>query len=386
MPEAVAGGSYIPQPSATASSSALPNTTAPSNPLADQIAKDAKGRVSQDVPDFMLAAEGIVNGDPAGMEAFDLGFFEDGTPAITIAGASIPIRHEQWMALLTQRNVMRKELRARMDFEVERKRAKDGIGKVLASAPSVPPQLGQLLLTLADMNPPAAVQETSQLLVSMSSDNGKAQIGRISDYLQATAVENDMNRLFTEYEDEIGNKTSQAKAFSTRVKAAPADGKPNPDQRRNNMTAFAVDNLPNMYPPKGLKASTGGASLGIFDIILSEGADTSELSRFDQLRILAANAGELWGGMSVAEQNPPPVNAVGPQSVEQFRKYLISLDEWSSKALKWDRSRPESIEALLAVLFDMQKVREAQQAQKADRNAAAAVRADQEDEPLDLNQ
>ena len=56
------------------------------------IAEAAQGRASE-VNDFMLTLSGITDGDPVGMETFDLGFFEDGTPSISINGANVPIRH-----------------------------------------------------------------------------------------------------------------------------------------------------------------------------------------------------------------------------------------------------------------------------------------------------
>lgn len=349
-PEMVAGGSYIPQD----------QEQVPSMPNYDPA---VLGGQASDVNDAFLSMNGIVNGDPIGMETFDLGFFEDGTPAITINGANIPIQHNQWMALLTQRQKSRSEMKARAQFEVQRQKAKTGITKILASAPSVPPQLGQLLLTIADLDPATAMQETQQLLVSMSKDNGRQQIGKLSTMLQDNGVAAELSRLTRETEMQIGEELDgtpiMAKTSPARTRAAELQKDKDPRKRK---TAYAISNIDSMFPPKGMKAdpSVNGKPIGIFDIMVGlDGGDTSELSRFELLRNLAAYS-DLWpskvdwvdaptnmGGFVGPNTGGPIDMMSAPQSYAQFRNYLLELDQWASSALKWDRSDPRAIDLIM---------------------------------------
>lgn len=338
-PEMVAGGSYIPQEQESG--------------IADQRALLGRAR---DVNDFTLTMSGIADGDPVGMETFDLGFFEDGTPAITINGANVPIRHEQWMALLTQRNRTREEVKARMMFEHDKRKAKDGIAKILASAPSIPPQLGQLLMTIADMDPSMAMRETQQLLVSMSKDNGRQQIGKLSMMIQDNAVSSELSRLTREMDTQVGEdplsgEPIMAKTSPVRSRAAELSKDADPRKRK---TAYAISNLDSMFPPKGMKGdpSVNGGSVGIFDIMARlDGGDTSELSRFELLRHLAAYS-DMWPTKVDWVDTPVssefvPGRPTSPQDVSRFRRYLLELDEWASNALKWDRSEPSMIDMLV---------------------------------------
>ena len=352
-PEMVPGGSYMPQEESFQSDQATRG-------IAD--ARDLTGRAS-DVNDFNLTMRGISDGDPVGMETFDLGFFEDGTPAITINGANVPIRHEQWMALLTQRNKTRAEVKARMMFEHDKRKAQTGITKILASAPSVPPQLGQLLLTIAEMDPATAMRETQQLLVSMSKDNGRQQIGKLSTMLQDHGVAAELSRLTREMEMQIGETEFgdpiMGKTSPARSRAAELAKDRDPRKRK---TAYAISNIDSMFPPKGMKAdpSVNGKPIGIFDIMVGlDGGDTSELSRFELLRNLAAYS-DLWpskvdwidaptnmGGFMGQNTGGPIDMMSAPQSYAQFRNYLLELDQWASSALKWDRSNPRAIDLIM---------------------------------------
>ena len=354
-PEMVAGGSYMPQ------EDGFEAPPPPEPGIADERA--LRGRAS-DVNDFSLTMSGIADGDPVGMETFDLGFFEDGTPSITINGANVPIRHEQWMALLTQRNRTRGEIKARMEFEFQRRKAKDGINRILASAPSVPPQLGEMLLTIADINPGVALQETQQLLVSMAQDNGRTQIGKLSTMIQDTAVATEQQRLDSPIEEPV-METHNGKQFPMydnngkpvvrttspirkRIEQLSAD----PKDKKKQKTAYALSNLNALFPPKGMKSdpAVGGKTVGAFELMLAaDGGDTGELSRFDLLRHLAAYSGDLWPS-SVEWMDTPvssnfvPGRPADPNEVARFREYMMRLDEWASKALKWDRSDPRVID------------------------------------------
>lgn len=381
-PEMEAGESYIPQEQGF---EVPPPPQQPRRGIATE--QDLRGRVPDDARDFDLTMSGVQDGDPLGMETFDLGFYEDGTPLIRINGANVPIQHSQWMALLTMRNRTRAELKAQMEFERNRLKARDGIGKIMRSAPNIPPQLGELLLTIADMNPEYALRETSDLLASMAKDNGAEQIGRLASLVQDTARDAELGRLFRETEvveeDAYGEKTVRKTAPLKERYAALSSS----TDSRNRKTAYAIGNIENMFPPKGLKQRTGGQAVGVFDQMARfEGMDTNELSRYDLLRHLAAFHGGLFPA-TVPWQEPPTNMGgfVGPQVTgmvdwasappewQRFRNYMRQLDEWANKVLKWDMSSQPAIDAMAgqAIMRGLNAPQQQQQsAQPAAANAA----------------
>jgi len=353
-PEFVAGESYIPQEQEFAVPQ-MPQQ--PKRGIATE--QDLRGRVPDDARDFDLTMSGVQDGDPLGMETFDLGFYEDGTPLIRINGANVPIQHAQWMALLTMRNRTRAEMKAQMEFERNRLKARDGIGKIMRSAPNIPPQLGELLLTIADMNPEYALRETSDLLGSMARDNGRSQIGRLSALVQDTATDSEMGRLLRKQKKVVKDAYNfdvevETSPIQERLSALQAETAP-----RMRKTAYAIGNLQSMFPPKGMKAVTGGASVGIFDMAVDEGMETGDLSRFDLLRHLAAYS-DLWEGLTVPWKDPPrsmggyvgpsvrgPIDwSVAPPEWVEYRKYMQELDAWARAALKWDYSNPMMVDAM----------------------------------------
>lgn len=353
--ESVAGGSYIPQaPQTPQQVSDIQGAMGEADAFARRIAKDAKGRASH-VNDFDLTMSGIVDGDPVGMETFDLGFFEDGTPAIEINGAPVPIRHEQWMALLTQRNKTRDQMKQQMIFEKARDDAKIGIQRILAAAPNVPPQLGNLLMTIADMNPELAMQETSDLLASMSKDNGRTQSAKLASMLQDSAISSVQNFLDAEImvKDRPESPISEMrKTTAVREKSSELQKK---GDKRSQMTAYALSNYRALMPPPGMKATpeVAGQPVGFIDMSVMNGGDIGPLSQFDMLRHLAAYSG-LWPE-SVEWMDPPQFNPnaqvkVNPADVQKFREYLLRLDSWASRALKWDMSSPQAIDIMLQQL------------------------------------
>jgi hypothetical protein len=350
--EAVSGGSYIPQQPSGPSPANVSSQMSDAEAFARRLANDSKGRASN-VNDFDLTMSGIVDGDPVGMETFDLGFFEDGTPAIKINGADVPIRHDQWMALLTQRNRTREQVKQQMMFDIERDRAKQGIQRILASAPSVPPQLGNLLMTIADTDPGLAMRETSDLLASMAKDNGRSQSNRLGSLLQDSAVSSVESMLeSTVYEPNPNGYGDPIK--TTPIQKRVSELSKDPDQRKK-VSAYALQNYRSLMPPKGFKASPeiNGQPVGFLDITAMQGADIGPLSQFDMLRHLAAYSG-VWPE-SVSWQDPPAFNPnaqvkVNPAEVAKFREYLTRLDAWASRALKWDYSSPQSIDMMMQQL------------------------------------
>lgn len=376
--EAVSGGSYIPQQPSGPSPANVSSQMSDAEAFARRLAKDSKGRASN-VNDFDLTMSGIVDGDPVGMETFDLGFFEDGTPAIKINGADVPIRHDQWMALLTQRNRTREQVKQQMMFDIERDRAKQGIQRILASAPSVPPQLGNLLMTIADTDPGLAMRETSDLLASMAKDNGRSQSNRLGSLLQDSAVSSVESMLeSTVYEPNPNGYGEPIR--TTPIQKRVSELSKDQDQRKK-VSAYALQNYRSLMPPKGFKASPeiNGQPVGFLDITAMQGADIGPLSQFDMLRHLAAYSG-VWPE-SVSWQDPPAFNPnaqvkVNPAEVAKFREYLTRLDAWASRALKWDYSSPQSIDMMMQQLIMSNAASaSAQQAQPMQPQAAQPIAA-----------
>lgn len=351
-PETVAGGSYLPQTPPVNPPAAVKGIAGP---------KELLGQ-AREVNDLPLTLSGISDGDPVGMETFDLGFFEDGTPAVVINGANVPIQQSQWMALLTMRNKTREEIKSQMQFEAAKQKAKTTISAIIKSAPNVPPQLGMLLMAYADIDPGVALQQTQQLLVSMANDGGKQQIGQLSAMIQDGSVSAEMSRLNREVEVEVGKsplgEPIMAKTSASRLRAAQLSKS---SERSKQKTAYAISVLDQFFPPKGLKANRATSGpIGIFDAMAStDGGDVSALSKFELLRSLAAYS-DLWpekvewmnAPTSMGPSDGQPVDmSTAPQDYQQFRNYLLELDQWASNAFRWDRSDPRAIDLYMQQVF-----------------------------------
>lgn len=382
-PEAVAGGSFIPQQDPV-------NANALRTPEEQNFAKlasqEAKGKMSH-INDFDLTLSGITDGDPAGMETFDLGFYEDGTPAIVINGANVPIRHEQWMSLLTMRSNMRKELKARTEFSIMVQKAKSTISRTIAAAPNIPPALGELLMGLADMDPQAAMNEITKLLGSMAKDGGRGQISKIGAGMQNAAIGAEQARLnepieIPVYDPNFKNaqiQTGVRKSTPAMEKALELTNSNNPSHKR---AAYALQSLKALYPPPDMKLDPAiqGRPVGVFDIIGMEGFESLPLSRFDQIAHLAAFGGNLFPNK--VDMVPPPVMSdfvpgrpADPNKVMSYRKYLFELDQWAQVNLKWDPSSPQAIDAMLSATLEANRVtyqpQQSQQQQQAEQPTMA---------------
>ena len=167
----------IPAPAPSSAPAApSPMQAAPAPTMNDEMSKASRGLLSQDYNDVFETMNGIVNGDPIGMETFDLGFYEDGTPALVINGTPVPVRHEQWMALMTQRSKMREELRAQAMFANDVQKAQEAIAKVGASIPSMPRPMIDLFMSQASINPQRALENLSSSYVAMQKDGGRNKV------------------------------------------------------------------------------------------------------------------------------------------------------------------------------------------------------------------
>jgi len=382
-PENIAGGSYIPQPQLDVAETlppprfavnprdtqavqamqaergsmnemVVPTAAQPVAPTGKQpykgesavslfqksIAEAAKGRASE-VNDFMLTLSGITDGDPIGMETFDLGFFEDGTPSISINGANVPIRHEQWMSLLTARNRTRTELDERMRFDRERVKATTAVNSVIKAIPNLPVGMSELFMAQAEMDPASAMNNLSSLYVNMQKNGGVDLIGKLGAQVQAGRIAPERERLSKEGQEEQQTiidpltkipsmvKVRAPSIANRRAKELMASAKPS-----DQITGFAFGQVDSMFIDPMVRQVRANTRYGVFDRIAMDEQDrTSPLSLFSRLQHLAANGQGVW---------PVQIPIVAP-SDPLYPQYLQNLDAWASSIFGYDVSSDESV-------------------------------------------
>lgn len=378
--EFVPGGSYLPtvekpadfklqiggQTQGQRQTQAAPAQAAPPmHQYTDLMQKSAKGKAS-DVNDFGLTISGIADGDPVGMETFDLGFFDDGTPAIVINGANVPIRHDQWMALMTMRNKTRDEVKARAEFESAKMTAMDAITKV-EMATRLPNGMIPLIKAQAQFDPPGAIESLQKIYLSVQTTGGKDLMGEVSRKLQEfknstvidhmtkpqgeTIVKKPHPYLQGQFIDEAVKQPSRrdqrVQEFSRSAKES------------DQITGFAYQRLEDFMLDPTLRQINPQRSYGIFDRIQEMEADRyGPMSLFSRLQHIAAfNKDGDWPGNSRVAIQPPPaitdqysnlpefMQMTGLSDAEQRRylEYLAELDMWAANAFGYDRSSLESL-------------------------------------------
>jgi len=367
--------------------------------FSDEMTKASRGRAS-DVNDFMLTMDGIANGDPIGMETFDLGFYEDGTPAIVINGSPVPIRHEQWMALASQRSKMREEIRQRIEFEAAVNQAQTSIGKVIASVPQMPAALGDMLMSLSTVDPGKALDYLYKSFTSVQANGGKSMMGEIAFDMQQTKNEATFGPLLRE-----GDKTTKLEPNPFNPAGPPIEvtvpGKTRRDmaiealRSSNNPDAqyalLAYAKLEDFALDPNLRKIAPTQQFGIFNrIVMMEADKAGPMSLFNRLRHIAA-VGEQDFGMSVPLREPTYVSgasstwAQSPQGQQfsqmqqiaypaatsmfgssgggganqfwrdadfaAYRAYLSNLDQWAANAFGYDLSTPDVLDAMAEAMM-----------------------------------
>jgi hypothetical protein len=334
------------------------------------LAENVKGRASE-VNDIQLTMRGIVDGDPVGMETFDLGFYEDGTPAIFINGAPVPIENSQWMALLNMRKNQRDQMQAMMEFRKASEDAQRTVSAVVSSMPNMPKGLAEGLMYLARNNPDVAGQQLARLGNSFATDGGKTQALDISVGIMQSQVENRMRTLYEQGPEEpvtiqetgvggvvIGSKqVMQRRPSRVDMTQGMLQQKlqmqgANREEIQGQMGSLPL--LQGLFPIAERKYLNGGASMGVFDWISSPyqvggtGNNVNAYGAWDTLKRVATIP-ELWDG-HVVPQPQQPLNVNDPMSVNAWMQYLTNLDEWASIRLGWDRSSPQMIQQHLQAL------------------------------------
>jgi hypothetical protein len=327
-----AAPSYLPSKSpdvAKATAGIAEGIATPQDKERKAIQEAVMGR-APDIGDPLLAMRGIVDGDPIGMETFDLGFFDDGTPAININGGSIPINQGMWMALLEARIATRDELDQRMQHQMKVNKTRELVDKTLRANPNITPEMRDGLVGLTDMYPDFVAEQTYRLSVNMAYDGGRTQANE----LQALKM------------DTIG----QATATRTLSKRARPIDMNNPQEREmalvSRMTEIPMPSLRDEAIAKamGNGKSSHAAALGTLEFFSgggdkrrsrgARGLQTTGL--FDITFESDGNAGEnptIWWAMQIASDRnlwgdqavDIPINVARPDDVLQYMNRLQSF-------------------------------------------------------------
>lgn len=370
-PEQVPGSTYVPQ-----------DDGGEDDAFAKQIAQQARGLATED-GDIMLAMSGIMDGDPIGMEAFDLGFFDDGTPSIRVSGTDIPIEHSQWMALLTQRNQMRQDVRDRMMFEQAKMKAVDSVGRVVGAVPNLPPGLGESLMAQAQVDPQRALQNLTSLYSSMTKDNGRGMLGDIRAEMQEWRNEKSFGFLLRSGEDTVQMVPNpldpRLSPVEKRVPGQSLRDKRLSELRASNdphagPTMLAYAKLEDFMVDPAFRRSYQG-NFGIFDRIgLMESDKFSPMSLFERLRHIAAyNGGEFGGTVPLQGVAVDPANPTASPR-DAYRRYLEQLDMFAAGAFGYDASTSEALDWMADSMYQIHQSNQAlQQPQSAQSQPATAT-------------
>lgn len=318
------------------------------------------GRASADAFDPMLAMEGIVNGDPIGMETFDLGFFEDGTPAIKMGKGAIPVDQSMWMSLMTMRNKTRNEMDEMMRFEREKARATDAVTRLIRANPRINPEMQEALIGLSGIYPEFVVKQVfDSVLPNMAYDNGKVLTNDLQSVMmdtlgQATAgrllsprsrpVTLDPQKLTQADKDAIVVGSKEVPIPSIRDEAyqkAMASGRTSHATALNSLEFFTRGG-----EKRRARGQKGMPTTGLFDVTLD--AD--------------GNSGEnpvIWWAMQLASDRDLfpndyvdiPINANKPDDVFA---YMARLSDWSKRNFGYGQSDPVAMQS--AFNFIVQKM------------------------------
>lgn len=368
--ESVPGGSYLPsveEPSdfrlRIGGQQTRPQSSATPSQQPKQIPNlmrdSARGKAS-DINDFGLTIAGIADGDPVGLETFDLGFFEDGTPAIVINGANVPIRHEQWMALMSMRNKTRSDMQARMEFDQAKNTAIDAIRKVEASV-ALPDGLIPLVYAQAQFDPSGALKSLSDVYRSVQSTGGKDLMGDIASKVQEQSNSNSIDPYLRSQGEQVvtkpplypGGPNIEERVKTPSIRDQKARQLSASSDPKDQITAFAWMKLEDFTLSPEIRRAAPTRRMGILDRIRMEADRTGPMSLMARLQHIAAYNGGAWpqsipmepGPMIGLGATPQEQMALSMSERQRVMDYLARLDRWGSEAFGYkELSTPEAYE------------------------------------------
>lgn len=361
--EMVRGGSYIPQSEANV-------------PTVPKFDPSVLGGQASDVNDAFLSMNGVVNGDPIGLETFDLGFYEDGTPAITINGANIPIQHNQWMALLTQRQKSRFDMQEKMKFAVDQRNAIRSVNSVLSAMPNLPQGMPELFITMAQTDPARAIDNLQKLYLEMQKNNGKDMHGQMASDLLSAKIAPIQNYLFAPQGETVVDVTDQFGMISKEKIKLPSKAEQKSRelaQAGNNTASYWFANAGRFLPNPAIKRKAPNMRYGVFDRIVYEEADrVGPMSMFEGLKQIAAYGNGVFPQQIPYRESPrfmqPDQKGIGgtqgriPNTSEQleFLNYMYALDQWATSAFGTEASSRESILGMVQSIYEQNAVPQSQ--------------------------
>lgn len=327
-----------------------------------RISKSAIGKASH-INDFDLTIRGIADGDPVGLETFDLGFFKDGTPSIIIQGAHVPIRHDQWMSLMNARDRARHALKQEMEFRMQQQEATKSVSAVLSAMPSAPAGMQQLFLAKAQLDPIGAVDDLSTLYLNYQKDGGRGLHSKLAGDVLSARIKPELDRLTRKR----GKGTKLVKGAIPELDKEVEIDLPSiieeqgqkwgaANDLHSQTTSYAFGRIADMFPNPDLKAAYPEIQYGVFDRMVNEESDnTSPMSLYDRLRHLAANGQGVWPtqiplrdpSAAQLDTGSAEVHPFDTAKHHEFIRYLQDLDQWAVSAFGWDQSTPEALDRIL---------------------------------------
>ena len=305
------------------------------------MAAATQGQASH-INDFDLTLSGIVDGDPVGLETFDLGYFKDGTPSISINGANVPIRMDQWMSLLTMREKTRAEVRQKVAFEKKRKDSVDAVSKLLKTVP-LEPGLAELFSAQAQIDPARAIENMQRVYVALKTNGSRALKKDMTGQLQESRILPELQRIMTKR----GKKQTTDANLNTVTVEVPSLVQENAERLLSSgddseqFAGFAIQQVANMYLSPELKTAHSEEQFGFFDRLATDGgAPFSQMGMYERMRAITSVQNTIWPNGAMIPKMDPPMD---PTKIPEFRQYLTRLDEWAANNFGYSISTPAAI-------------------------------------------
>jgi len=308
------------------------------DPILD-LADAAEGMIS-DEGDIESVMDGVKDGDPVGLESYDLGFAGDGTPVLIFGKDKktvVPVGKDMWMALMSQRKQMRAEIRDRAMFAAEVAKAKEAFAKIRAAVPSLKGPVGDAIDALIEMDPRAGTVAYQRALMGMESDGGKAVHADVRSDMQKRVNEQKLGWLLRAkgkqavpnpqgfgppiMQDTPSIRDEQIEA-AKRSKRSDAD-----------VGILAWQRIDEMVLDPAFRRMNPNGNFGFVETHLMTGRDVvSNMSALSRLEFLAESG--VWG--EAVRRMPVPTDVNDAKGKADYLRYLQALDGWAAEAFGWD--------------------------------------------------
>jgi hypothetical protein len=274
------------------------------------------------------------------------------------------------MALLTQRNKARTELRDRIDFAARVQKAQTAVGRIVKSGAELPTGAAEILMDQASVDPALALENVANLYKSVSTGQGTQAVSKMRVEMQQFKNERAFGHMLRE-----GQKTTQMvpnpfnPAFGMVEQVVPGTSKRDarvqrlrkePTNAANQITLLAYERMEDFELDPTFRAAFPDMSLGFFDRVrYFEDDKFSPMSLFSRLQHLAANNGGDFP-VQIPIQNPGFIASASfgqnigsyGSALKQYRDYLGQLDQFSM-SLGYDASSPETLDLVAQHLMTL---------------------------------